>query len=114
MAYRWLLVSVLVVGTSISAIGDDGLTGNTYLRWSIDVQAAYIAGFIEGFYVAEADRATSASIHRGEINPLAHCLSKMSGWQIHAIIAKYLNANPSKWHERIWLLIWLAISDACR
>jgi hypothetical protein len=46
---------------------------------------------------------------------LVKCINEgMTYGQVVAIVQKYMENNPSKWHESMSWLVWIALSEACK
>ena len=78
------------------------VTANDYKSWSDDLQYGYITGFAEGLLLF------------GHKTPFFGCGSEMTYAQIQAIIEKYLEQNPTLWHEPLMKSSAVAIAGACK
>jgi len=85
------------------------ITGNTYRAYSDDVKAVYVMGVMDGFLVAPA-----FSAPKKKLAWLETCSSGMSGYQVAAIVDKYLRDVPEHWHEPMNAQVYFAMLDACK
>jgi hypothetical protein len=112
-----LLLSVVIAFVVSAASGEDGglglVTGNEYRGWPLLGQLAFLQGFGNGLVMGEAlttnQPGSSRTRHR-----IIECFSPMTTGQIHAIVEKFLNANPERWLESMPELIMRAAFSACR
>jgi len=85
------------------------ITGNTYRAYSDDIRAVYVMGVLDGFDVAPAFSAPKKELAWFQI-----CSLGMSGYQVAAIVDKYLRDIPEHWHEPMNGLVYAAMLDACQ
>lgn len=82
--------------------------GNAYLRLGQAQKVAYISGVLDGIYMAPILDAKNT-----RIEGLHRCIDGMTNIQICAIVNKFLQENPARWHEPMNNLVYLAIIKAC-
>jgi len=85
------------------------VTGNRYLDMDQSSRIIYVIGVIDGIKLTP-----SFGISKGvekTIKSLDNCFNVMSTGQLEAIVWKYLQDNPSKWHEPMNMLIFKAFID---
>jgi hypothetical protein len=103
------------------------MTGNEWRTFDETAQAFYVVGVYEGWQsvlswiMNEQERKTGqrtlpeVPIFIFLDNILRSCVSnRMPRNQIIAIVAKYLNDNPARWHEQMPILIADAMGAACK
>src|SRR6266849_3090137 len=95
------------------------LSGTEYRRMSENVKLVYVRGILDGWSQLEVIRMSSKVESRAEDDALygtiARCMAgRMSGEQTKAIVDKYVAEHPAQWHEEMALLVWLAMSAACK
>jgi hypothetical protein len=85
------------------------LTGNTFLEMSESKKRGYAIGFIEAIFISPMfDNPKENTIW------VEHCVEKgMTDIQVSVIFEKFLKDNPSRWHEQMHILAWLALKGAC-
>jgi hypothetical protein len=81
--------------------------GDTYLKWTASQKNAYAMGFLNGMLVAPLFNAPEKCTKW-----LDDYAKGMSDQQVAAIITKFLNDNPGRWHEPLPVLSYSAILDA--
>jgi len=91
---KLLIVAIL---TMMAANAQAGLTGNTYMTFSLDGQQAYIAGYTEGITFMGANCNFDGS---------------QTYLQIFNIVEKYLRNNPENTHWEMSLIYGDAIMKA--
>jgi len=103
-----LIVLVLNFGFSIQA-NAGFLTGNKYRQAPEEIKTGYIMGTVDsiGALSGWGDLTTP---HILNINT---CTKGMPADQIVAIVDKYLESNPEKWHFDMTSLTLNAIIQAC-
>ena len=111
---RWFVATVALLIAPLVLVAHlvwaDTLTGHQYRRWSDTVRLTYVVGFSEGFSTAEVLRGDGPDTRP---NVLA-CLDPMTGGQKHAIVERFMDANPARWHEPLDMLVMIALVTACR
>jgi len=85
------------------------IKGNTYREYSDDVKAVYVMGVMDGMVIAPV-----FSAPKKKLAWLEACSVGMSGYQVAAIVDKYLRDNPEHWHEPTNILVYSAMLDACK
>ena len=93
------------------AVDAKALTGNQWKELSQVTQGYYVMGVIDGWrYVGAAALAIK---ERNTSTELIKCVMKIPYSQTIAIVQKYAQDNPAKWHYSMEELIWLAAVEAC-
>ena len=109
MKYILLVVFLILSATYPTQRVTGGfLKGDTYLDLSPNEKRAYAMGFVNGVLTAPALGAPEADVAR-----FADCVKPMNDEQIAAIITKYVNDNPARWHLPLNLLSHEALVKAC-
>ena len=85
------------------------IMGNTYREYSDDVKAVNVMGVMDGIVIAPVFSAPTKKLAW-----LETCSSGMSGYQVAAIVDKYLRDHPERWHEPMNVSVYAAMFDACR
>jgi hypothetical protein len=80
-----------------------------YLEFSKDEQKAYSEGFINGALVYQL-----FEYWRKRGKPVDECFSGMDDEQMAAIIKKYIESHPEKWHQPLNIGTFEAIADLCQ
>lgn len=82
--------------------------GNAYRQYSFEMQQAYAAGVMDSLYTANI-------IHANQklVAAIVECTKGWPGPQMHAVIEKYMDANPADWNSSMAGIIYLAIRGAC-
>ena len=110
------LVTVSLLGASPSAAF--ALSGNDYQKQPELARSMYVAGVIEGWQTL-AVMVVERKLQAPEVDtlyfPIVRCVEKgMTRGQTLAIVDKYMTENPARWHEQMGVLVWMAMTDACR
>jgi hypothetical protein len=103
-------------------IHDDFYKGRDFRLLSERERRVYAAGILDGMLLAPffgAPAGDLSKIERGEVVPttrsewLAKCVVGMNDEQVAAIITKYLNDHPERWHEGAHLSTYSAMIESC-
>lgn len=115
---RILLALVLLsVGVSVTAQekGDPGVyvksgvhTGQSYMAAGYEQRVGYAAGLLDGLLLAPLMGGRGEVVER-----LRVCVIGMSDTQLAAILDKYTQENPSRWHQPMNIIGYSAIILAC-
>ncbi|OFE11365.1 hypothetical protein PHACT_12470 [Pseudohongiella acticola] len=84
------------------------IDANTYIAYSEEQKAIYVIGLIEGALLAPLFGAAEV-----EVQALLECIKPMNNIQVAAIITKYVEENPEKWHQGAHVLGYAALMKAC-
>lgn len=84
------------------------LTGNAFRTFPQQAKSAYAMGLIDGMFLSPFFGAKKESL-----SWLERCATGINDKQIVAILDKYLNDHPGRWHETMHVLGMLAMKDAC-
>ena len=85
------------------------IDGNEYRDFSGDEKRVYLMGLMDGSFLAPVYGAPKARIEW-----LERCVTGMTDAQLVAIIDKFLQANPARWHNDMHTLVYSAMLEACR
>ncbi len=85
------------------------LTGNSFRAATDNEKIGYAMGFIDGVFVAPIFAAPIK-----EIKWVEKCVDGMTNKQVVAILNKFLDDNPARWHEPMNILAWAAIKTVCK
>ena len=108
------LVAMVAAGYSAESAAQDVyihngfVSGNDYRGWSSTAKERYVIGLIEGMLLAPFFGAS-----KEQLSWLEECATGMTSSQIVAILDKYLDENPARWHEDMHALGYVAMKDAC-
>jgi hypothetical protein len=91
------------------------VTGNEWRQLSQTAQQYYIIGVLDGW-----DNLGTITLLAEQQSPVGigftkqiECTIGMAYAQINAIIQKYMENNPSQWHNSMVLLVWPALAEVC-
>lgn len=110
-------VALLVMGQAVGLaqaqrrsveIHDGFLTAEQYRALPQDSRDAWAAGIVEGIFLAPFFGAPKA-----RMKWLEACLTGMTHTQVTAILMKYINQHPERWHEQVHTTMYSALLDAC-
>src|SRR2546425_10591991 len=83
-------------------------TGQQYLELSAHEQATYIMGLVDGISIGPLFGASEA-----RVLALQSCLQKHNNVQIAAILTKYVQDRPERWHDGAHALFYLRMFELC-
>jgi hypothetical protein len=89
-------------------VHDGFITGQEFRKMSEDLRRSYAMGIIDGMLLAPLFGARTAKTEW-----IDSCVVGMSDEQVTAIIMKYLERNPARWHERLHTTVYSAMIEAC-
>ena len=105
-------VSVALVGSVSRAEGvwvpNAFMTGQQYLALSASQQGAYVMGLIDGIFVGPLFGASER-----RIQALQDCLQQHNNIQIGAVLSKYIQDRPERWHEGAHSLFYSRMLQLC-
>jgi len=84
------------------------IRGNDYRSWNATEKNRYAVGVIEGMLLAPLFGAP-----KEQLSWLEECAAGMNSRQIIAILDRFLDDNPARWHEYMHTLAYTAMNDAC-
>ena len=84
------------------------VSGNDYRNWDATEKDRYAIGLIEGMLLAPFFGAS-----KEQLSWLEECTTRMTSTQIVAILDKYLDENPARWHDGMHAIGYGAMNDAC-
>ena len=114
LRHRSLIFAALLVAHSVAAssealeIKTGFITGNDYRDFSVREQRIYAIGLIDGMLLGPFFGAEKQSL-----GWLERCATNMNDEQVAAIFGKYLEENPTRWHQSMHTLGWFAMKEAC-
>lgn len=116
--YRTILVglSLLLLGGAClqaqdqpAEIHNGFLTGNEYRDLANTQRQHYIMGVIDGSLLAPLFGAP-----KPKLAWLETCVTGMRSDQVVAIVDKFLEANPVRWHQSMHVLVYSALRESCK
>ena len=84
------------------------LTGQSFRDLPDLGKRSYVAGLIDGLFLAPLFDAPKSSM-----GWLESCVEGMTDEQVSAIISKYLDDNPGRWHQPVHGAAYSALLAAC-
>jgi hypothetical protein len=106
---------LLMVVCLLSAVDATAITGIQWRQLSQTAQQYYIIGVLDGWdnlgtitLLAEQQ----SSVGTGFTKQI-ECTIGMAYAQVNVIIQKYMENNPSQWHNSMALLVWPALAEVC-
>jgi len=104
-----LLVLASIVHTEDGVLIHNGfMTGKDYLEMPPSQQRVYAAGVTNGMLLAPLFGAPKERMTWFE-----GCVTEMTDTQVAAILKKYLEDNPGRWHEIPHATMYRAMINAC-
>lgn len=82
-------------------------TGQDYIKMTEPQKRAYAIGAINGMMIAPFFDAP-----RDKMQWFESYVENMTDEQVEAILSKYLQDNPGRWHDGLHLLMYSAIKEA--
>jgi len=105
-------VSVAVVGSVSQAEGvwvpNPFLSGQQYLALSASERTTYIMGLVDGIYIGPLFGASET-----RVKALQSCLQQRTNVQIAAILSKYIQDQPERWHDGAHALFYSRMVELC-
>ena len=125
MAQRLILMLAVLTVLSIAGqtvakerevawIQNAWITGNEYRQMPESQRVVYVMGLLDGIKISPFFGAPSGP--EGPEGVLArqyYCTKGMSNYQLEAILQKFLNEHPERWHDDIHTLFYGALDSAC-
>jgi hypothetical protein len=97
------------------AVDAEAISGDEWRRLSQTAQRYYVIGVLDGW-----DNLGTITLLAEQQPPLGtgftkqiECTAGMAYAQINVIIQKYMENNPSQWHNSMVLLVWPALAEVC-
>jgi hypothetical protein len=84
------------------------IKGEQFLKLNQNDKAMYAMGIYDGILLAPFFGA-----NRSDIEWMEDCTNSWSANQLSAILEKFLQNNPQRWHEPMNMLSYIALSNAC-
>jgi hypothetical protein len=114
---EWLIIFALLL-LSPDAYGqpvrvhNGFITGEQYLRLEARDRRRYVIGLIDGIFLAPLlDGSEERSWNLGKcVEGPGHGMTDM---QLDAILSKFLNDNPGRWHESAHISMYSALLTVC-
>lgn len=85
------------------------LTGNSFRDLSDTEKHGYAMGFIDGVLISPIFNAPGK-----ELQWFERCIKGMTNKQVVAILNKFLEENPARWHEPMNILAFRAMVETCK
>lgn len=106
----FLLCSSTVLGQSEEPvlIQNGFITGNQYKAMKLEERTTYLMGVVDGLFLSPFLKAPSSESRKVKI-----CVARMNNTQIRAIIDKYLDARPERWHQGMHTIFWGGLNETC-
>ena len=82
-------------------------TGQDYIKMSESQKRAYAMGAINGMIIAPLLGAP-----KDKMGWLESYIENMTDEQVAAILSKYLQDNPGRWHDGLHILMYSAVKEA--
>ena len=108
-------IILLVAGLTVSAVlAEDAplyegfVDGHGWRAGDEDEKRVYTIGAIDGLSFANIFEADTQMVEN-----FADCIHGMSAEQVTAIVQKYLDDNPGKWHQPMNRSVFFAITTSC-
>lgn len=89
-------------------VHDGFITGQQFRGLPEPSKRSYAAGLVDGVLLAPLMGAPKA-----RMKWLESCLVGMTDEQVAAIIVKFVNDNPARWHEPVHVQFFSAMRSAC-
>jgi hypothetical protein len=119
---RHVLGSVLFVLTAMLSVGLVGsvsraegvwvpkafMSGQQYLALPESRRSAYVMGLVDGIFIGPLFGASEA-----RIKALQSCLQEHNSVQIAAILSKYIQDQPERWHDGAHALFYSRMVELC-
>jgi hypothetical protein len=83
--------------------------GNDYRELHEGQRRVYVSGVIEGMLLAPLYGAP-----KSRMSWLESCAVGMSDKQVTAIVDKFMDEHPARWHEQMKTLVYSAMIGACK
>jgi len=83
-------------------------TGNSYRALGPTSKRNYLAGFVDGAFIAPLFDAPKT-----ELRWIERCVTGMTDEQLVAVVDKWLAENPVRWHESMNILAFVAFKEGC-
>ena len=103
-----ILAAITNANTQEILIKTGFITGNEYLRLPDVNKLHYVMGVVDGIFLAPFFGAP-----KDKMDWIEKFLVNMTDSQVTAIINKYLQENPQRWHESMNVIIYSAFREAC-
>ena len=84
------------------------LTGNSFRELGLPAKRKYVAGFIDGAFIAPMFDAP-----KSELRWLERCVTGMTDEQLVAVVDKWMSENPARWHQSMNMLTFVALKEGC-
>jgi len=111
----FVLTATLSIALAISVSRAEGvrvpnafMTGQGYLALSAHEQGTYIMGLVDGIFIGPL---FGASEHT--VLGLQSCLQERNNIQIAAILSKYIQDRPERWHDGAHMLFYSRMLELC-
>jgi len=93
------------------------ISGNEWKQLSQTARVYYVMGVLDGWdnlgnLISRTNPNQQLSVVTNHAK-LVNCVAGMTHSQIAAIVQKYMENNPARWHSAMTLLVWLALYEVC-
>jgi Rap1a immunity proteins len=99
------------------AVDAEAISGNDWKQIDPEEQRFYVVGVVDAWQHLEQVASRSVIPPSGAITvftKIVKCVEKgMTYAQMVAIVQKYMENNPPKWHYGMTSLVWSALNEAC-
>ena len=116
-----LITIVMATTLTVSAAGETNkpgvyiqngfFDGRAYLNFSPLEQQRYVAGLLDGIFIAPLFGAPDDG---ARYMRLRNCVTGMSDIQLSAIFVKYLKEHPEEWHRYAHTVMFQALNAVCK
>jgi hypothetical protein len=105
----------LLAACLLFAVDATAITGREWRQLPPVAQHYYIIGVLDGWdNIATITLLTEQKPSVGiGFTKQIECTAGMAYAQINAILQKYMENNPSQWHNSMVLLLWPALAEVC-
>ena len=112
-----LVLSLTLLCYAVSGAAE--VTGNKWRDLPPSAQLAYVLGVLDAWQVMGPVLAAVAPTEETAarvFSSIANCAGDkgMTGGQIETIVKEYVNENPAEWPDRMAVLVWSAMTAACK
>lgn len=111
-----LLVAMTVSGLAVSQERDAKVgfvAGHQYRNLTAPERTAYVAGWADGVLVSALFELPEHTEAGTRLAVLSQCLTDLNNSQLEAILLKWLDDRPERWHEPVRTLLYAAMDNVC-
>jgi len=114
MKTKFIVFSLLFLAAATISTADESVlihngfgTGQDYVKLSEPQKLVYVMGAINGMIIAPLFGAP-----KDKMGWLESYIENMTDEQVAAILSKYLQDNPGRWHDGLNILMYQALKEA--